>query len=989
MKARLPKMLLTALLAAVSTAYAISHVVVDPETGHQYYHWLDDPADPCVLSSYGDFGMGVNDAPQSTVNIGYSLSDGTVYNGYFTLDGKGGTVTYETPNALFIGGPGWPHHLYYPGTQTPTGYAASKGILTLDNGAVLKVSVKNLYDPFANHITMGSCEGAESTLNIQGGSKVYTASIEVSNGGGNAIVNVGATDGSSRGYVELTGDLMVGVNHVGAFDENAMGHVTIYAGSQVNVAGSTSVGYAYFNEDTQQYEGTGGYGEVIIENGGVLNTASLEMGISTVGDIDYSDGGVIVRGTLNVTDNKKDILLGIDGGVGFMLVEKGGVANLGSADIFLGSTVNEGDGTYGEIVVDNGSTINHAGTIYVGDIDPNYGTGALLIRKGATANLQNVEVSTDSLVLVDGNVSVNQNPWGENVNAPGIHLYHNSWVGGAPQVAKGKELVLVSIKEQGDETADIHISAGGETQGLTLTEGTRFEACCDTHMKVGGDANLTFGPGLMHLTNGVLYIDGDSDGAGTIAHLGTGNVSISGNTALESLLPKLIRRDSTSRMGIIDASDFIQNGGLHDTFDPSKGGELKLIDNSAYKVYFTGDESVAVTVINSGYEEGFQGFYIVKEGNPAQDGYYELDRNERTVYRVIDQLDREGAQIPEDLKRAIDAVLNIDGKKNLQELRQALDFLGTVNYSVMMHNQIDGNTSHQRMLRNRSMVGRNLRHRKGCTDVYAAAFFDTQRNNYGFHTGQGYHRTEWGGLVGADTCINQYLRLGADVAFGRARIHPTQNWSMHQNSLYWDVYAQLRKGNWRSITAVGMGIHSFDVNRGLGSLSAKANNVKGYSLNFTEEVSYDWKVSGKTTIQPFAALDLNWNTIKSFTDGDVGSMNMHVKRQRALAADLTVGGRYIHDFALLRNVPDATWYAQLGVTVSLGQRDCDMDCNFVGAPDAPFTIYAAKRDRVGLNLGAGITIPVTDRWAVFANGEAILRGDSHNINAQIGVQVAF
>ena len=947
MKARLPKMLLAALLAAFSTAYA----------AHQYYQgtWTTDNVD-----------VFANTDPASTVNIGYGDTT-QAYNAVITLDGANctGGKYFTTPNALFIGGPGWPH-------TVSEGYKPSAATFALDNGAALKVGVLNPGNPSATHITMGSCNGANSLLFVRGGSKIEAGSLEVSIGGGYADVYIGS-DAYGDGFVDLTGDLKVGMNQV----DGAIGYgsVTIYGGSRVTVAGVTAVGAA---APTGTYT-LGGDGFVEVLQGAVLNTGSLEIGVGVTGDGSGSYGDVRVNGTLNVADPSTPILIGYDGGEGTLWIFDGGTANLNTAEIRLGSSNVQGDGTNGQIIMYEGGTLNHAGTMLVGEIDPEYGTGAVWINEGATARLKNVEVSAGSKIWVDGDVSVNETPWGD-VNAPGVHLYHNSWVGGAP---KGAKLTLVSIKEIGDPTADIHMLA----EGLTLTKGTTFEACCDTHMKVNADAFLKFGEGVMHLTDGVLFIDSEQGEAGLISTTaGTGNVSIAGNTVLENKLSQLIRRDETSRLGIIDAADLINNGGTCTDFTTG-GHKLKLIDNSAYEVRFT---ETGVTVINDEYgQDDFQGFYLVKTGNPAEDGYYQLDRNEKTVYNVIDQLDREGAQIPEDLKNAINAVLNIDGKKNLQELRQALDFLGTVNYSVMMHNQIDGNTSHQRMLRNRSMVGRNLRHRKGCTDVYAAAFFDTQRNNYGFHTGQGYHRTEWGGLVGADTCINQYLRLGADVAYGRARINPTQNWAMHQNSLYWDVYAQFRKGNWRSITALGMGIHSFDLKRGLGSLSAKANNVKGYSLNFTEEVSYDWKVSDKTTIQPFAALDLNWNTIKSFTDGDVGSMNMHVKRQRALAADLTVGGRYIRDFALLRNVPDATWYAQLGVTVSMGQRDCDMDCNFVGAPDAPFTIYAAKRDRVGLDLGAGITIPVTDRWAVFANGEAILRGDSHNINAQIGVQVAF
>lgn len=145
-------------------------------------------------------------------------------------------------------------------------------------------------------------------------------------------------------------------------------------------------------------------------------------------------------------------------------------------------------------------------------------------------------------------------------------------------------------------------------------------------------------------------------------------------------------------------------------------------------------------------------------------------------------MEEDGVLIPDDLRKIIEGVLNIDGKKDYGKVATALDFLGAVNYAVMMHNQIEGNLSHQRMLRNRSMVGRNLRHGKGCTDLYAAGFYNNQRLKYKFSHGEGYRRSEWGGMIGGDTCINENLRLGADIALGWSNISPTHNMKLKQRS---------------------------------------------------------------------------------------------------------------------------------------------------------------------------------------------------------------
>lgn len=965
MKTRLPKLFLAALLAAMTTAYAYpSYVTVN---GNNQYYAGGTSGDPFVITNADGFGADLAGAPERcTVNIGYGDNVGNAYDAYFTLLGD----DFTTTNNLFIGGPGWPHTL-------TEGYEPSKGVLTIDDGATLT----------STNILLGTCAGAESYFYIQGGSSVHAANLQVSNGGGLAQVTVGAND--SEGHLHLDGNLSIGVNNVTGQElgwdwrlrwdwrlapAEAMGNkMEVRGGSTVDVAGTTSVGYA-----TETY--CGAEGMLFIHPDAVVNTDSLEMGIGMMTGVLRSKGLVAVSGTLNVTGSEHETLIGVNGGYGILRVCEGGIVNLGKADVRVGSTNMFGGTTNAELIVDERGTLTHNGTIYVGDKgteskegDEKFGIGSLYIEQGGVARLNEVEVSEGSEIYVDGKLTVDETP--DAYGIKGVRLYRGAILGGTPDNQGG--LLSFSVVPENNLRTDIVID------NFTLTSGTTLKTCCDNHFIVDSRSSLTFSDGTMWLTDGIVYIDGGEVGAGVITtENGTGNISVRDNQELEGWLEVMGRErtGSQDKVALIDAYDFVSEGG--DYSGVLADGTLKL-ENSAFEVRFSDTD---VTTLNEGE---FTGFYVVKVGDPSDDAVPYLDRNETETYNIIKMLEKDGFPIPDDLREIIEGVLNIDGKKDPGKVATALDFLGSVNYAVMMHNQIEGNLSHQRMLRNRSMAGRNLRHGKGCTDLYAAGFYNNQRLKYKFSHGEGYRRSEWGGMIGGDTCINENLRLGADIALGWSNISPTHNMKLKQRSLYWDVYAQFRKGNWRSLTSLGMGIHNFKVKRSLGDLYAGKNNVRGLSLNISEEVTYDWKINEKTTIQPFAAVDLNWNRINSFTDGDIGGANMHVDRQTAFMAEFTLGGRYIREFACVTDAPDATWYFQLGVAVAAGQLDSDMHCYFVGAPDYPFTIQAEERDRVGLDLGTGITIPVAQHWSVYGSAEVIFRGDSHHLNAQLGVQYAF
>lgn len=947
MKTRLPKMLLAALLAAMTYTYA-EVAIESAGTADRYYSGSG------VITDVKEFGTGNYADKASTVNIGWG-SDSGAKNADVTLSGAN---TFTTPNAVFIGGRGW---------NRDEKNAAAHGVLTLKDGAVLSTASQFTdSDPsraYADHVTMGNCIGADSTLNVLDG-RLVTATLEASIGGGDAKINVG-----SAGVIHVY-TLQMGTNNVGGKGKAFM---SIDGGSVV-VDGDTALGYRDPGKDN-----LGGVAGVVI-NRGSLTTSSLTIGDNDENHKAASEGSVEVQGgTLTVKDG--DTNIGINGGKGSVIVANGGTVNLGGGDVYLGYSDLAEDDTKAVLQVGNGRLF-HDGYMYVGDIYGN-ADAALILGGDSKAALGHVDVSSNALIDLSGQVT-----------AKTINLYANARLAGNPNPYGGS--VDINIIHEADGAIDyppyivITKDTPTGTAGFTLTSGTTVHAPYDTHLQVQEGAALKFGEGTMHLQDGILYIDSYNDAAGTItlaSSSSVGYISLKDNADLHGWVNQLTPMDANSRVALIDTTDFQDKKGSYGVFQSTKSGQLVARDLSAlYVIKFT---DAAVSTLNGG--EDFKGFYLqLAERYPAEDVYDDLDRNEQVAFDTIKELDKDIENLPPDLQEIVHEVLNIPGATEGQKVAKVLDALNGSTMAVMMHNQIEGNLAQQRRLRSRAYNGRNLRHDKGCTDIYAEAFYDNQHVDYRRSAGMGHNRNEWGGLIGGDTCIGKNWRVGADFAMSWSHVNPTGGMKFKQNSMYMDVYATVHKGNWRSITGIGLGLHNFDVKRGMnGNVWAKADDVKGTAINITEEVAYDYHYNDKTVLQPYVAIDMNINRIDEFTDTGLGSANLHCRRQSAFATDITIGGRYIHDFSLVRNAPDATWTAQLGVTVSVGDTTADLDLNFVGAPDKRFIITTPKRDVVGLNVGTGLTVPVSEHTAIYGGVQAIIRGDSHSFDANLGVRYAF
>ncbi len=321
------------------------------------------------------------------------------------------------------------------------------------------------------------------------------------------------------------------------------------------------------------------------------------------------------------------------------------------------------------------------------------------------------------------------------------------------------------------------------------------------------------------------------------------------------------------------------------------------------------------------------------------------------------------------------------------EVAGILDSVGGAEYATMMAGQIEGNLAHLRRLRGHMGHGHLLGNSKSGLAAFANAYGDTAEVDADAR-GLGYERNEWGAQVGVEQEIAENMGIGLALSVGRANVTPTGGVRYHEDNQHLDAYHFMRRGHWENRVSVGVGLHEHDLaRRGYTGTMASAT-ADGTSFNFMEEISYRLPVTESLTLRPFFAIESSVNHIDGFAESG-SSLSLVGDAQDAWATDLTLGVSAEKRFAVLERAPRATAELHAGITASVGDTTSDLRMHFAGAPGHSFEQSSAARNRWGMNLGAGVNVPVSQFTSLYANAEALLRGDSSSLDAQLGVHVNF
>ena len=359
-----------------------------------------------------------------------------------------------------------------------------------------------------------------------------------------------------------------------------------------------------------------------------------------------------------------------------------------------------------------------------------------------------------------------------------------------------------------------------------------------------------------------------------------------------------------------------------------------------------------------------------------------LTPNQTKVYETIKNI-LDGAEPEGELGLLAN---QINASRNEEELRALLDEIGGTEYATLMSSQLDGNLGHLRRLRERMGSGYMV---VGSSNLRANVGAFSERSNVdGDTSGYGYDRSEWGVAMTLDYEVNDNLTFGVGIEQGHATLSADKGLHHNEDSTRADVYMVYSMGDFRGKTAVGVGFHSHELQR-----TVRGNEViasaDGTALNFLQEVAWDITLTENDNLQLFAAVESSLNQINAFGESGAGTASLQADEQDAWATDITVGARYTTQFAMIDFAPKATFSADMGIVASVGDTKEDIRLQFAGAKGYQYTQSAADRKRYGFTIGAGLNMPMDDNVSLFISGDAILRGDSYELNANFGVQCTF
>ena len=359
----------------------------------------------------------------------------------------------------------------------------------------------------------------------------------------------------------------------------------------------------------------------------------------------------------------------------------------------------------------------------------------------------------------------------------------------------------------------------------------------------------------------------------------------------------------------------------------------------------------------------------------------DLNRNQQIVYDTMKDIMGEGK--PDGLLGQLGK--EVTDTRDEARLKELLDALGGAEYATLMSSQQDATRGHMRRLRGSMGSGHALAGTK--TRAYIEAY--TNRSDVdGDTSGRGYEMTENGGQFALEFLGEEKVSGGLAVASGRTKLQPDGGLSQKSSNTYVDAFLVHRDGGYTGKTSLGVGVHSYNLERQVMGNAVSAQ-TDGSSVNFMHESAYEVAVDEVNSVQFFGALESSMGKLGAFHEKGAGTASLQVESQDAWMTTLSAGARYHYRFAAVETAPAATLSLQAGLEYKLGDTESEVEMNFSGAGSHSFRQSGSKRDSFGYNVGASLHMPVSARAAIYASGDAVLRGDSREVNANVGVQLAF
>lgn len=259
----------------------------------------------------------------------------------------------------------------------------------------------------------------------------------------------------------------------------------------------------------------------------------------------------------------------------------------------------------------------------------------------------------------------------------------------------------------------------------------------------------------------------------------------------------------------------------------------------------------------------------------------------------------------------------------------------------------------------------------------------------------GYTLSSWGGTVGMDMSVNNHTTVGLALSalYGRLKTDSADNGRGDMDTTYATFFARVSQGAWMHTILFSGGMADVKLNRTVnyGDYSYKTKgSTDGYAAGLLYELGYAHIMNpeGSFLLQSVFNVELRHATINGYNEtgsdagltvGDADYNTLTVGAGARMQA--MVGSRALNRSALLE--------ARALVKVDAGDRSGKVENDFINGNRTKRELESAEIGAVGIELGAGVTVPVGKRGSFFMDGSVELRAGYSSLDANVGYKVSF
>ncbi len=323
--------------------------------------------------------------------------------------------------------------------------------------------------------------------------------------------------------------------------------------------------------------------------------------------------------------------------------------------------------------------------------------------------------------------------------------------------------------------------------------------------------------------------------------------------------------------------------------------------------------------------------------------------------------------------------------------RQALSALSSNSVTMLADSQRRGVTGHINRLRNRIIQMGNEQGIEPETHIHA--WIEADGDYYSVENdgeASGYEYQSWGGTVGVHADVGNFS-FGAAVsaAYGDLTGKGADLAEGDQDSCHFSLFARHQQGSWVQMGIISVGLNKMELERHIHTITAEGD-ASGYTVSAAYETGYTFALNEEASrvIMPFANVMLTSAHMGQYNeDGAIGNAALNNNGDDYIYGTASMGARYQAIIGRDVNERVAFIEARAKVVADFGDDTHESAVYFTGAPHDGFSLRGAESGRIGVQIGAGISVPIGLYKTLFADVDADFRDGATGVSGSMGIRI--